>query len=806
MIRNYFKIAWRNLCKDKTFTFLNIVGLTAAFSVAILLGMYAFFGLSFNVFHENNDSLYQVYYTEQTPDGTEASESYSVPFAPALKEEVPGIEKITRYNGKGVLVINGEKELRMSAAYVDSQFFSMFSFPVIQGKAQDPLSDKSTVSITSHAAKRLFGDEDPINQTIRVMTEGEEKPFTIAAVLEDFPAQSSLKFDIALDFSTQGSSSYANIKDDWSSENHEVYLQLASEISPEGFEKSTRAFTDLHFQDDLNAAKRDGAQPDKNGFYKQIRLFPFKDISFARFDDGVAKADKTMPYLVLGIAFLVLFIACVNFINMSIAKSAQRLREIGMRKTLGANKKQLFFQFWGESVLVFLSAAMFGCGLSYLLVDSFQTLFETRASFDSILNFPVVLFSVLALLSITLIAGGYPAMLLTRLGTLKALKGKLNLSGKNKVRDYLMVIQFAIAILLISGTFVLWQQIEFMRNKNLGYNKEQVISIPLNGKRPSQQGVQLLRNELQDNSEILSISAADNILGLGRDGSRMTSIIGFEYKGRGVETHILTVDHDYPETLDLDILQGRSFDRDLASDTLALLINEQMAAQLQEENPLEARFVVGDSTVYQVVGVLEDYNFQELNKAVEPLTLFLQPNTPKYYAYVKVAPNQTLQSFEAIKKAWSIIEPNAQFLGSFLDENIDRTFKEEKRMATMITSGSILAILLSCIGLFAISLLVVSQRRKEIGVRKVVGASATRITVMLSVDFVKLVGIGFLIAAPFSWWLSKVWLQNYANHINLNIWVFLVAGLAALFIALITISIRTIRAALQNPVESLRTK
>ena len=806
MIRNYIKIAFRNLWKDRKFTSLNILGLSVAFGIAILLSMYALFELSYDQFHTNKDFLYQVYTTEQTPDGPEASTSKSIPFAGALKAEVPGVDEITRYNGKGVLVLYGEKELSMSVAYVDPDFFSMFSFPILEGKKQDPIHDKSAVSLTEYAAKKIFGDESAVGKSIRVISDGEEKLFTVSAILKDMPEQSGIKFDLAVDFTNQSDFAYADYQSDWTKENHEVYLKLTAGIDPAQFEKTTKPFVNLHYKEEMAAAKRDGAQPNAQGTYKQVHLLPITDTYFANFDSGIARINKTMPYLVLGISFLILFIASVNFINMSIAKSVQRLREIGMRKTLGAAKSQLFFQFWGESALVFIISATLGIILALLLLDPFKTLFSTKASLQTITNLPVLLIFCFSLIIITLIAGGYPALLLSKLGTLQALKGKLNVSRKNRVRDLLMVIQFSIAILLICGTLVLRNQIEFMRTKDLGFNKNQVISLPLNGKRPDGQAIQLLRNQLRDKKGILEITAANNILGLGKDGSRMTSVMGFEYKGRGVSTNVLMVDYDYPETLDLKLAEGRSFKRQYATDSLAVLINESMARQLQEKNPLTAHIMLDDSISYSIIGVLKDYNFQDLSKAIEPLTLFLKPNWNMRYAYLKVAPQNAGQSFDDIKTAWKDIEPNAEFKGSFLNENIDRTFKREHTMSTMITSGSILAILLSCIGLFAISLLVVEQRRKEIGIRKVVGASVSKITIMLTADFLKIVALSFAIASPIAWWLSGKWLQNYANHIDLNIWIFISAGILVVFIAIITISLRTIKAALQNPVKSLRTE
>ncbi len=513
-----------------------------------------------------------------------------------------------------------------------------------------------------------------------------------------------------------------------------------------------------------------------------------------------------MPFLVLGIALLILFIACVNFINMSIAKSAQRLREIGMRKTLGAGNRQLFLQFWGESVLVFLASVGLGISIAVLLLKPFQTLFSTKASFATLASPLILLGLIVSVFVITLIAGGYPALLLSRLGTLQSLKGKLESSGKNRLRNSLMVLQFGIAILLISGTLVLWQQVEFMGTRDLGFNKEQVIAFPLNGKRNDQQALKLLRDVLQDKSKIISVTASNNILGVGKDGSRSTSVLGFDYKGRGVETHMLVVDADYVETLDLSLVEGRSFRKNLASDSSSIIINESMAKQLNEAEILSSKIILDDSITFSIVGVIKDFNFQELDQTVAPMTLFALPNWNLRNVYVKVAPLNLEQSYTEVKAAWASIEPNAEFQGSFLNENIERTLRNERTMTTMIGSGSILAIILSCIGLFAMSLLVVAQRRKEIGIRKVVGASVSSITVLLTKDFLKLVGIAFLIATPIAWWAMGEWLQNYAYRIDLNIWIFIASGGIALLIALATISERTIRAAVANPVKSLRTE
>tara|TARA_R110002051_G_scaffold63132_5_gene114938 strand:- start:44191 stop:46548 length:2358 start_codon:yes stop_codon:yes gene_type:complete len=784
---------------------LNIIGLTAAFGIAILLVMFSIFQLSFDRFHEQGDQIFQVYTENSTMDGIEADISMSEPFAAALRDEVKGVQKITRYNGSNILLSFSEKQLVMNSAYVDPDFFEMFSFPIIKGDKENPITSETSIAITERTAKRIFGDQNPIGEIVTILRDEEEIPFTVTAIIKDFPNTSSIGFDVVLNFKSQGQHAYARTVGRWDTENHEVYMQLSKGVTIANFEQSTIDFTKLHYKGEIDNAKRDGIQPNANGIYKQFKLLPLADLRFANFNQGSVTVNRTMPHLVLGIAMLILFIACVNFINMSIAKSAQRLREIGMRKTLGAKKRQLFFQFWGESVLVFLVSIILGILMATLLLKPFQTLFSTQASFAILLHPFLLLTLILGIVFITLIAGGYPAIIMSRLGTLQSLKGKLESNGKNHLRNSLMVVQFGIAILLISGTLVLWNQVEFMRTKDLGFNKDQVIAFPLNGKRNDQQALKLLRDVLENKPNIVSITASNNILGLGKDGTRSTSVLGFEHKGRGVETHMLVVDADYVKTLDLNIIEGRAFRKNLASDSLSVVINESMAKQLNEEDILNSKISL-DEVSYDIVGVIKDFNFQELDQHIAPMTLFALPNWNLRNIYVKVTSQNLEQAYDDVKAAWAIIEPNAEFQGSFLNENIDRTLSKERTIITMIASGSILAIILSCIGLFAMSLLIVAQRRKEIGIRKIVGASVSLITILLTKEFFKLVVIAFLIATPIAWLSMNTWLQNYAYRIELNIWFFLAAGSTALVIAMLTIAAKTIKAATSNPVDSLRTE
>ena len=804
MFTNYIKLAWRNLWKRKSFTILNIIGLSVAFGIAILLCTAALFDLSFDKFHRNTGSLYKLYTTVQTPKGPEATLTHPVPLAQALRAEVPGIKKITRFSGGHFNVSRGEKELTVGIARVDQDFFDMFSFPVAKGNSQHLLKERSDVLLTEDAAKRIFNTADAVGQTVLIHMDGKSYPFTVTAVLKDPPQQSSIRFDAAIRYEN-----YANYEGNlgrWDNMDHEVYVQLENSVAATNFEQRSRSFSNLHFAESIAASKRDGAKADAAGQFQQIRLLPFEQEHFVRYQNGIATADKTRTYMIIGIALLILFIACVNFVNMSIGTSVQRLREIGMRKTLGAGKSQLFFQFWGESVIVFLFSVGIGILLSNGLLESFKTLFRVQASFASVVTPQIMVGFALSVFLITLMAGGYPALLLSKLGTLQSLKGKLEVSGRNRLRNTLIVIQFTIAILLISGTLVLQSQLDYMQNKNLGFNKEQVIAFPLNGKKKDREALQLLRNELQGKPGIYNISASDNILGRGKDGSSWGSVLGFEHKGRTVRTNMLVVDYDYPETLDMKLVAGRSFDRTYGNDSLAVMINETMAKELEEKDPLNASLLLEDSVKHTVIGVVKDYHFQGLDKQIEPITFFLKENWELRNVYVKVAPQNLSQSMETIKAAWKNVEPNAEFLGSYLDENIGRALRQEKVMATIITSGAVIAIVLSCVGLFAIALLVVAQRTKEIGIRKVVGASIGNLTFLLSKDFLKLVVIALLIALPGAWLLTSKWMEGYAYRINLTPWYFFTAGLLAVIIAFATISLRTIRAARANPVKSLRTE
>lgn len=804
MFKNYLKIAWRNLVKNKAFTLLNIIGLTVSFSVFILLSMVAFFDLSYDKYHKNLDEIYQLYSIKQIPGSSEVAASNPFPLTETIKNEVPGIENISRYLYQAVVVSQNKNDVRLGTYWVDPDFVSIFSLPAIEGNAFESLNDKNTIVLTEKAAQKLFGNSQVVGKTLHLMVNGKQQPFKIGAILKDIPKNSSIQFEMLINI--KSFSEYERLADDWSSRNHDVFIQLKKEVSKQQFEKSAQAFTDLHFSEDIENSKRDGALPNFDGRYFDLKILPYKDVHYTNFSGDKIKISHTYSILLFSISFLILFIACVNFINMGIASSGKRLKEIGMRKTLGANKKQLFFQLWSESFIIFTIALFFGVVVSYLLLPDFQELFRTNASFLAFKSFKVVLIVFTTILTVSLLSGGYPALVLGKLGTIQALKGKISVKSGQTLRHTIIVIQFGFAILLMTGAIVLYSQLQFLKNKDLGYNKEQVLSFMMNGKKDSDHVIKLLRDELSNYPDVIDITASDINMGRGRDGSSFSSILGFEHQGREVKTNMLIVDYNFPETLEIPIISGRSFNRNFATDSLSVMVNETMAKSLNEKEVLGSTIMI-DSLNYSVIGIVKDYNFQKLDRAIAPITLFLTSrNWSTQYAFVKISSHNMISTYDHIKEVWNKIEPNAPFLGSFLDENIDRTLRNESAIITMISSGSLIAIVLSCIGLFAMSLLIISERTKEIGIRKVLGASIGTITIILMKDFLKLVGISFLIAAPVAWLLLNNWLQQYAYRIDLSLWYFLLAGITSVLVVLITIGGKSIRAAVQNPVKSLRSE
>lgn len=804
MFSNYIKIAWRNLWKHKMFAVIVVFGMAIAFSASLLLSLTAYHELSYDQFHEQKDNIYQLYFEEQRPRGLETSSSMPVPLSPALKSEYVDVKYYTRFGSNGSNMVRlKDKELDLNVRTVDPDFLRMFTFPIAAGNVQTPLANLNDVVISEQTAKVLFDKDDPIGKRFEMQTSKGWQSYTVTAVARDYPRNSSLTFDILARF--EHFPGYQELLNTWDSDNHEVFVQLRDGAQPAAFEKQTVSFIHKYYNDKITNMKRDGSLPDKGGEVLRLRTIPFSDIHFAEISGTGAGVNKFYPYLLLIISGFILFIACVNFVNLSLARSFTRSKEIGIRKVMGAMRWQLISQFWGEALIVSLLALAVGLGIAYLLLPYYKQVFYQAMSVD-LLRSPVVLGYIAAgFLLVTLFAGGYPAWMVSAFKTIETVKGKLPVGRTHRVRNTLMVVQFVLSSLLIICTMIVWQQLHYLRTKPLGFNKEQVISVPIGGAMDGEKALSLLRNRLAREPRIISVTGTDMNLGRGRDGSSSTSIMGFDYKDKGIKTHWLRVDYDYLKTMDIKLLSGRDFSRSFGMDTAGVLINETMAKQLGEKDPLTAVLNI-DGTQLQVFGVVQDFHFKSLHRELAPLTLVVRQNWPMSYIFVRVQPNDLPGSMALIKQAWAEVNPKVPFLGSFLDENTDRTYHGETRLSKIFISGAILAILISCMGLFAIALLAILQRTKEIGIRKVLGASVPHIVGLISKDFLSLVLVAIVIASPIAWYAMHNWLQSFHYRIGIAWWVFAGAGVMALLIAFLTLSLQSIRAATRNPVSSLRSE
>ena len=804
MIKNYFKIAVRNLWKNKSFTIVNSLGLMVAFCASLLLSLTAFHELSYDRFHSQGAHLYQVYFEEHHPDNIERSTTMPMPLTPALQAEMPGLVHASRFGdfGRSTLRVK-DKEFHYDIRYVDTGFLTMFSFPLTEGNSRKALNDLSSVVITQKTAEALFGQENAMGKSMEIKDDNNTwKTYTVNGIAKDIPENSGLNFEVLTRF--ENFYYYPKAKDQWENNTHEAYVQLSAQTSQAAFEATAKNFVHKYYDGHIKQLKTDGGKADQEGELFRIRLVPFTDTHFNPISN-LAGASRFYPWLLLLISGFILFIASINFVNLSLGRAFTRSREIGMRRVLGASRGQLLGQFWGESMIICCISLLLGVLAAGWLLPTYKKLFNQSLAMDISASPAFILYSLVGFAAVSLLAGGYPAWVISAVKTAQSVKGKPAPGKSNRLRNSLMVVQFVVSALLILCTAIVWQQLNYLRTKPLGYNKEQVISIPIGNAIDGQRALDLMRNNLASSPEVVSVTGTDLNLGRGRDGGASTSRIGFDYKGKTIKTDWVRVDYDYLHTLDISLVTGRDFSRAFGQDTGVVLINEKMAAALGEKDPLRAVLEL-ENTHLRVAGVVKDYNFKSLHQEIRPMTMMIRRDWPLSYLFVKVKPGNLAASIEAVQKVWKQINPKAESEPSFLDENADKQYRKEARLTQIFTSGAVLTIIISCMGLFAMAVLAMTQRTKEIGIRKVLGASVTSIVTMLSKEFLLLVFISLLIASPIAWYAMNKWLLGFAYRITIHWLTFALAAMVLLVITLATLAIQAIKSATANPVISLKTE
>ncbi len=797
MLKNYLKIAFRNLKKYRFFNTINILGLSLAIAISVLLFSTALREFSYDQFHANKNDIHLLYFKKNRPEGVELSRTMAAPIVPALKEEFPEL-KATRWMGRSAEIKYGESKHRFGVDFADEDFFSMFSFPVIKGNTENPLTELNAVVLNEETATIIFGDEDPIGQILPFSFDGRIVDLVVTAIIDKYPAESTLNFNILTRF--ENSTNYQEMKANWDNSYHEAFIQLPTQTKAIIFQEKLSSFTEKYFADDIEFLEKSGSQRDETGAIISLMMHPLTDIHFAPqlgMNDAI---NKIFPIALLIIGFFVVLIACINYVNLTISTSLRRSMEVGLRKVMGANRGQLMGQFWGESLLIVLIALVTSLTLIQWILPEYNAFFKNDID---IVN-PFVLGSLGGVLLLITLGGGiYPAMLLAKFQPANVLKGTTKMQKPGILRNALVVIQFAIAVLLISNTLILNEQLNFFQKKSLGFNKEQVVSVPLHLGPKSQQTVDLFRNELANHPEILSVSATYRNFGKGKDNSSSSSIMTLTDKeGKEVRTHWHGIDYNFFETMDIDLVAGKDFQRSYKNDTIQqVIINETLAKKLNRTDLIGS--FMNRSNSLQIIGIAKDFHFEALDKAIEPVTMVIDQDFWPNYLLVKVTPEDLPHTMAIVERSFKKLVPNRTFRGSLLDENTNRQYQTEAKLSQVFIGVSIFAIFLSCLGLLGIAIMTIVQRTKEVGIRKILGATTFNIVGLLSKDFLKLVLIATFIGIPLSWYGMSMWLQEYHYRTELHWWIFALAGIIAISIAFITVSFQTFKAALSNPIDAI---
>ncbi len=793
MFKNYLKITFRNLWRRRGFTFINIAGLSIGIAASFLMLLYVNFELSYDKFHSKGDDIYRVVADIKTPsDNIEANiTAWAVP--PNLQKDFPEIISAVRVNGLNMLVRKGELKFKeTNAIAVDSSFFSVFDFKLLQGNPKDVLKKQFSIVLSETNAKKYFGDQDPIGQSLKITEEGFNA--TVTGIMEDIPENSHIQADMILSLTTFTQNLEKTLDTQWGSYDAAAYILVNSQTDSNKLTSKFPAFLEKHSGEYMKQSK----------MFVTLSLEPLKDLYLNSTRGGTGGGSMSNVYIFSIIAIFILLIASINFINLTTARSVERAKEVGIRKVMGAAKEQLSLQFIGESIITCLIAFFITVLIITLILPFFNNLTGKVISEGLFSNYTSIFMLLGISLAIGVLAGIYPSMVLSSFKPIKVLKGNFSTGSKGVLlRKSLVVIQFTISIALITGTIIIYNQMEYMRNQELGFNKEHLLIL----EAESSQSQLALKTAIDNIPGVKFTSLGSSVPG----GGNSAAYSEIENKSGDLQIANLDlyfVDYDYITQFDLKLLAGRSFSRDFASDsTEAMLLNEETVKLLGYSNPQEAigvRFKQWGREG-QVIGVVKNFHFNSLQENISPLTMRMESNNNDLIT-VKLEPKNIKQTLAAIEDKWNIFLPNLPFDYVFLDDSFNEQYRSEERFGNLFLYFAILAILISCLGLLGLAAYSTLQRKREIGIRKVIGASISEIVNLLSIDFLKLVLIAFLIAAPISGYVMYNWLQDFAYKIDIKWWMFLFSGGSAICIALLTVSFHAIKASLSNPVNSLRTE
>lgn len=797
MIRNYIKITFRNILKNKVFSFINITGLSIGLTAAMLILLYTKDEVSYDKFHANNPNIHRIVSAWMKPDGSLDHKDGNTGDiqGPKFKEKVPEIEAFVRVQGEFKDVrSNGEiKGYEMLAA--DSNFFSVFSFPLLSGNPETALQKPNTIVISEEMAEKFFNTKDALGKVLELKENDKFVPYQVTGVAQKCPQNSSIKFDFLLP-------KFVDAKDLSNGENWFSFFQNTFVLlHPQADIKKVEAkMKQIYEADSKEAAMMMATQyGEKNKAVYNLQ--PLLEIHLSTdlpAQNGLMDASNPMfSYILTGIALFILLIACINFVNLTVARSLKRAKEIGVRKVVGSSRQQLIWQFLGESFVLSLIAFALAILLVELVLPTFNQLSNKALSLSYLFDVKLVIAYIGIFLTTSLLSGFYPAIMMSGFSPITTLYNRFNLSGKNYLQKSLVVLQFGLASFLIIVTLTIYSQFNYLINKDLGYDEKNVVMVDF-GENLSREKANILKEQLLKNQNIIQVAPKNG--GFWGTVARVNNKkdISFAYE---------TVDEDYLPLYKIPVKSGRNFSKNFADSTHSVLVNEAFVKEAGWQNPIGqiVDFFYNNNEKYTVVGVVKDHHFDVLRQEIKP-QLFTMKSNGFGKVNIRIKPNTESASLAHIEKTFKSLFPLNPYVYKFKDLENAKAYESEAKWKQIMLFGAVLTIFISCIGLFGLATLSAEKRTKEIGIRKVLGASIMNIVSLLSVDFLKLVGVSFVFAFPLAYYAGEEWLKNYPYRINISAGFFAITSLITILIALFTVSWQSIRAAMMNPVNSIKSE
>jgi putative ABC transport system permease protein len=797
MLRNYFKSAWRNILRDKTFSLINIFGLAVGLAACLLIGLYLKHEMSYDTFHKNSDRIYRLYIHGKVGNDEFKALRTSNVAKEVLVSEFSEVEYATRFVNISSLVEYGDKKIVDDGLmFADEDFFNVFSFPMVRGDSAKALDKPNQLVLTESAVKKYFGDEDPMGEMVKI---GGEELYQVTGICKDVPENAHFSFDMLLSYSTSAVSEV----DTWSRQSIFTYMLLDEHTDPGEFEEKLDILVTKYAASDFKASGNFLESLDPETDFYRFEIQPIEKIYlYSDLDHEIeAVGDINTVWFFSAIALFVLLIACINFMNLATARFSSRAKEVGIRKVVGSKKKQLIFQFLTESVLIVLTALVIGATLFEFSLPAFNNLTQKSLEINYLSQWYIIpallAFSVL----IGLLAGSYPAFFLSSFKPVKILKGSYSKgAGDSRLRGILVIVQFVITISLFVSTYIIYKQNHFMTNKDMGFNKERLLV--LENTTNLEDKIKPFIEELRTYPQVSNVTGCYVVPGSGYPGYTMRNMKQPEDGHFNFSMNF--VDKEYLKTLDMKLLEGRGFTGNFAADTGTVLINQTAAKEMGLENPLGEYLLSGNDEKVKIVGVLEDYHFRSLHKEVSPIAIAYYQGPYYRYITIRIKEGNVKETVNLAKDKWEEYVSNYPFRYHFLDSSFDQLYRSEKRTAKVLTIFSLLAIFIACLGLLGLSAFTVQKRIKEIGIRKVMGANISHVLILLYKEVFILLVISTVVAWPISYLVMNDWLDNFAFKIQPGVGPFIISTIAALLIAAMVTSFQALKAAWANPAYTLR--